>query len=457
VSAGGSRARWIAVAAAVPVVALIATDVWPGVRGPESWRWERRVCLSPWLPAAVIAAAGTLFAALRVRRAWAGGTVAARAGWLAAAVGLVFAQMVLLTAAEPGGLSNVARRVESPSFTSYDTIARGIADPRAFLEKYPRIQQRFPVHGPSQPPGRVMWFWAARKVAGDAHGPAIAGYLLMLVGAMSLVPLVPLVGGRCAPDAVGAMVALMATLPSFLLFTPETDHLILFLSLASAALLVEAMRYASHRYAPALAFGAGVTAGAGLFVSFTSIAALGAWALAFAGMTAVAHRRRVPFPSLRRTGWLAATALAGTAVAMSAVAWLGMDWAAVFRECLAAARHVQVEVHGRSYATWVTWNLWDFALFLGWPLGVAWIVRVRGEWKDAALEIPFATALLVALVALDLSGSILGETGRIWMFLMPLAVAAAAAGARSPAGWIPLAAAQLAIVLAMRVFLNVPG
>ena len=302
-----------------------------------------------------------------------------------------------------------------------------------------------------------MWFWSARKLFGDERGPAVAGYLLMFVGALSLVPLVPLVGGRCSPDAVGAMIALMGTLPSFLLFTPQTDHLILFLSLAAAALLVEAMRYASHRYAPVLAFAAGVTAGAGLFVSFTSLAALGVWGLALAGMTFVARRRRVPFPNTRRIALLAATTLTGAGAAMGAVAALGMDWAAVFRECLQAARHVQVDVHGRSYGTWVVWNLWDFALFLGWPVTVVWIARIRGEWKDAALEIPFAAALLAAIVVLDLSGSILGETGRIWMFLMPAAVAAAAAGSRSPAGWVPLAAAQGAIVLTMRVFLNVPG
>jgi hypothetical protein len=451
------RTRWIAAAAALPVIVLLATDVWPGARGPESWQWGRRVVLSPWLFACAAAAAATILVALRVRAAWARGTAGARAGWLTAAVALTFAQMVLLTAAEPGGLGNVVRRVESPSFTSYDTVARGISDPRAFLEKYPRIQHRFPVHGPSQPPGRVMWFWAARRIAGDERGPVVAGYLLMLVGALSLVPLVPLVGGRCSPDAVGAAVALMGTLPSFLLFTPETDHLILFLSLAAAALLVEAMRYASHRYAPFLAFGAGVTAGAGLFVSFTSLAALGVWGIALAGMAAVARGRRVPFPSAARTGLLAAAALGGVAAVIAGVAGLGMDWPAVFRECLKAARHVQVDVHGRSYGTWVGWNLWDFALFLGWPVTVAWIARIRGEWKDAALEIPFASALLAAVVVLDLSGSILGETGRIWMFLMPAAVAAAASGARSPAGWVPLAAAQGAIVLTMRMFLNVPG
>jgi hypothetical protein len=171
----------------------------------------------------------------------------------------------------------------------------------------------------------------------------------------------------------------------------------------------------------------------------------------------VARRKRIPFPSAARTAWLVAAALAGTATVMSTVAWLGMDWAAVFRECMTAARRVQVEVHGRSHATWVTWNLWDFALFLGWPLAVAWLARVRGEWRDASLEIPFATALIVAVAALDLSGAILGETGRIWMFLMPLAVGAAATGARSPRAWLPLATAQLSIVLAMRIFLDVPG
>ncbi|NNE43316.1 MAG: hypothetical protein HKN12_03835 [Gemmatimonadetes bacterium] len=442
-------------AAAIVVAALLATDVWPGLRGPENWQWQRRVFLSPWLLASVAVFAVTLRGAgwfARVR----GGTFAAAA--------LIFAQMVLLTAAEPQGLARVGERVESPSFTSYDTVARGVDDPREFLKRYPRIQDRFPVHGPSQPPGRVLYFWTLRQWLGDG-APPVAGFLLMAFGAMTVVPLATLGGRRRADPAHGpdtahgpdrpALLALMACLPAYLLFTPQTDHLILFLSVSAAAALVAGLRAGRRGRAVALGSVAGICAGLGVFVSFTTLAALGAWGLAVAGMWAVAARqgRRPPSEGAMPT---AAAALTGFVAVTGVIAALGLDWIAVFRKCTEAAHRVQVLIHGREYSTWVVWNLVDFTLFLGVALAMAVGVRIRGEWRaEDRGEIPFATALLVAVLVLDVSGKILGETGRIWVFLMPLAVAAAASLPRVPIA--ALACAQFLLVLALRAFLNVPG
>jgi hypothetical protein len=154
-----------------------------------------------------------------------------------------------------------------------------------------------------------------------------------------------------------------------------------------------------------------------------------------------------------------------------------MQWPAVFRECTAAAQRIQVLVFGRRYSTWVGWNLWDFALFLGPPLALAWLAAIPGEVRllrragkrrqpstvairehDCSPTIPYALVLLFVLLALDLSGRILGETGRIWMFLMPLAVVAVAVRLeQSDRGFLTLASAQLLVLLALRMFLNVPG
>ena len=46
--------RAVVVAAAIVTALLLATDVWPGLRGPESWQWERRVALSPLLPVSLV-------------------------------------------------------------------------------------------------------------------------------------------------------------------------------------------------------------------------------------------------------------------------------------------------------------------------------------------------------------------------------------------------------------------
>lgn len=477
---------------------LLATDVWPGLRGPESWRWGRRLLATPWGLLGVVAVfAGQVLVAAQIRRTWGVGRRPLRALWLATAVALAFGQMVVLTATEPGGLANLARRVIDPSFTSYHTIARDVDDPQDFLRRYHRLQHGFPVHGPSQPPGRVLFYRAVNEWAsepgrtaallalgdrlggvpaglpgttdGQRAGAVAAGFLLLGIGALCLVPLVPLAGGRCEPGTVAAVVLLFGTVPSYLLFTPLTDPLILLLTLVAAALTVESMRYATRPWAFAATFGGGVAAGASVFVSFTSLAALAAWAVAGFGMAALARRRGDPFPPPRRIALLFAAALGGFAVVPGIVAAAGMDWVAVFRECTRHAEIVQRGIHGRSTWPWILWNPVDFALFLGPALTLAWIARtaaevraLRGDGREPTgrpLELPFGVALAVALLALDLTGRILGETGRIWLFLMPFAALAAAAarGGLPFRAAVVLALAQLPVLLAMRGTLNVPG
>lgn len=438
----------VLVLAAVTCV-LLATDAWPGLRGPEAWRWGRRIAIAP-LPllGAVVTFLAMVGVAGALRRA--GGTVPAsrRAGLITLAAALILGQMLFLTAAEPGGLSHLSRRVEDASFTSYHTIARSVDDPRAFLRDYHRLQSRFPVHGPSQPPGRVLFFWAVNHAAGDPQrGAFVAALLLLGAGALVVVPLASIAGiGRGPEGATSAAGALLlfASVPSILLFTPETDHLILLLTVTAAALLFAALRRASVSFAIAGGFVAGVS----LFVSLTSAAALGAWGLALV-LEAASMRDR---PPASRLSVLVLSAGAALFAALAIPAALGMNWPAVARECIEGAHRVQVQIFHRSHSEWVVWNLVDFALFLGPPLAFAVFASIRS---------PFAIALVAALAVLDLSGTILGETGRIWMFLMPLAVLAVAtsraADPRFDRALLVLAAAQFAVLMTMRMTLNVPG
>jgi hypothetical protein len=304
---------------------------------------------------------------------------------------------------------------------------------------------------------------------------------LLGIGALCVLPVTAIVGGSARPRAAGAVLLLFAGLPSTLLFTPQTDHLILLLTATAAALVLTALRDVGGRRACLLSFLAGLCGSLALFVSFTSLAALGSWALAAAGAIWLGARSAGPRQPwrllLRRVVLLLVAGLAGLLVVPVVTTWLGMQWPAVFRECLAAAHRVQVLVFGRRYSTWVGWNLWDFVLFLGPPLAVAWLARLPAEvlllrparagqegstsqapGLDSPAKIPFGLVLLFSLAVLDLSGRILGETGRIWMFLMPLALAAVAArGERSDRQLVTLGVAQLVVLLALRMFLDVPG
>ena len=113
----------------------------------------------------------------------------------------------------------------------------------------------------------------------------------------------------------------------------------------------------------------------------------------------------------------------------------------------ALALHHQIAVAPRSYATWLLWNPYDFALLLSpGVLGLAAAALLPGTWRHASEASPRGTAarpaigLLAAwtwwglLALLLLSGGVRGEAGRIWLLWMPFAClfAAAAVAAGGP-------------------------
>jgi hypothetical protein len=163
-----SRVPAVALLVGIATAVLLATDAVPALRGPDNWRWGRRpVDAWPGLLVVVGLFALLVLVADGIRRAWGARPNRARFPLLAAAILVVFAEMVALAAMEPGGLSNIPRRVLDPSFTSYHRIAREVGGVKDFLRDYPRLQREFPVHGSSQPPGRILFFdavnhWASK-------------------------------------------------------------------------------------------------------------------------------------------------------------------------------------------------------------------------------------------------------------------------------------------------------
>jgi hypothetical protein len=77
---------------------------------------------------------------------------------------------------------------------------------------------------------------------------------------------------------------------------------------------------------------------------------------------------------------------------------------------------------GRSYATWLFFHLYDFFVFLGIPLFIAWaagtIKAFRG-WGRGTTDI-LAISAAIGLMVLNLSGTSQGEVARVWAFLLPL-------------------------------------
>jgi hypothetical protein len=93
----------------------------------------------------------------------------------------------------------------------------------------------------------------------------------------------------------------------------------------------------------------------------------------------------------------------------------------------------------RPYALWLVFNLVDFLQFLGLPLAAVCLFSLislrrpsllvhnlrdpAGRRALLASVNPYSLVFWLTLGLLDLTGAVRGEAGRLWLFLVPLALA----------------------------------
>ncbi len=416
---------------------------------PGQWVWMRNALPPRLLPAlpglAVFAAVAVLASRLR----WDDVPPGRRALWLALIVLAVFALQVglLNSAGEPWVFPGAV--IISPSATTYFSTSYDIqGGVRAWVSSY---QDRMPTqqyHVRTHPPGLVLFFYALRGVA--AHlvpargtwfdgvaetyrifglGPtpadaaaAIGGaFLLALIGALGLIPLYALSIRLLRSQAALAATLLAGSIPALLLFAASPDQLIFTLTLTTLALSYVAWR--DERPWPA--FFAGVVFAVASFLSFGVLAAAG-WLVLLVVVGTLRRPDRVG--TVRMFVPLGLAGVAGFAlVYVLLVACLGYHPLAVAREALFAHRGVTTVEQSRSYLAWLLLNPVDFLLFAGLPLAVAagWALRETRGRAELRCWRTFLMASALTFVALDLSGTVRAEVGRIWLFLMgPLAMAA---------------------------------
>jgi len=450
---------------------------------PGQWVWRPNDLPVHLWPAGVAALLLVCVAWLICRPGWwARSRPAARAVALALLILCAFlVQLGLLNAigvpwVYPGAV------IASPVATTYYSVSLEVRDPAQWVASYPQVMHLLPYHARTHPPGLVLFFIGLRRLCAalipepppilteiarayeefgigptpaDAAAAIVAPIIISLLGALCLWPLYLLVRALVGPEAGICAAALVAGVPSLLLFGASPDLIVLALAVGAAWLSYSAWQSAS----PLRPFLAGLLLALGLFVSLgllTLVAWLAVWALL--GVLKSPGRRA----AVRRL------ALGGIAAAFGVVVFytvlhlaVGYRPFAVAREALFAHRGVTTAETARTYWLWVLLNPVEAALFAGLPLVVCALWSTRGLSGRADLR-PLRTFLLswlIVVALLDLSGTVRGEVGRIWLFLLwPAALAAGAWLADRPhrAGLVAaLLALQLWQVLLMRGYLTV--
>jgi hypothetical protein len=457
--------QWLAVLSSLLVLGAIPLDLAPWLRGPApyppEWQWAFR---SGGASSSLLTAALCALGLLTLLGATGTQTVRRRAVRLApllvgAAVLLGWLFQVALLAREPGSpLATLLSRTRSRSFTSYHSVAisEEARDPLAFLRRHAeglRDEVRSAKHAATHPPGPVLFYrgalgvceaspWLTNTLLGAAGVPnrdfpppatrparaaALLGALLLgLLGAATAWPVFRL-GEVLDLDrlSAGRVGILWALLPGPALMTPQFDQALALPVATATLLLLRALRTARPGRAAGLAGLAGTAGGVALFTSYGAAAFL---AIGGAGALAAKGGR-----AWRRSWGLAALGGAVTGlVALGVPALLGHE----SLRALATALRIHREIYTapRSYRLWLLFDPLDLALFLGVPVAVAGLLRLRRSPPSTSLA-PldrFRRAAFAGVAVLALLGVTRGEVGRLWIPLMPLLLVASAGGEGAP-------------------------
>jgi len=439
---------------AIPTAAfalVVLVDALPLLRGPDEWRWTLRplaVSARLLLPIAILG----LYTFVCARRLSSPDTPpAARRFLLFVTLAAPAIQLALAASVARAPLFEFFAPTVSEHASGYFSTAVATADLNALLADYPARMPDLPIHAQSHPPGPVMLHWLAWRLfqaapalaepiglslrALQCHNPALMtldnpqiagalpGLLTPLVGALAVWPLYAfgkkVVGARTALFAA----AVFPVLPLFAMWPAQWDQLyplLLFTSLYLVHTGLES-RSAGRLFLAGVPLSIATFFSVGNFVLAALVGLYGlVWLMTNRQATKPQSNLGVLVPS-----WLIFFGLGCASI------WLA--YAVLYRVnpldvISAGSRLAYASTTGsRSYGVWVVWNLIDFAIFFSVPLVVVLIheaTRIitkknRPVHVDSQIA-PLLIAALGSLLALNLSGIVRGEVGRLWMYFGPL-------------------------------------
>jgi hypothetical protein len=446
------------IVSSVALAGLIIGDGLPQLRGPapetSEWYWPHLLRpLTRWWPAILAACSFWLVAAWWL---WSEEVGRLRNGL--ALTGLFLTALSLQTAVIYADQANIPAalvdRTLSNLASGFFEPAAEITDMNAVLRDYPQQMRSFvSEHARTHPPGLIVAHWAT--IQGLSRFPALAeriahfvrplrctdlwlldrppqiaaalglwALLPLLAAALTAFPGYLLSGELLEGRARRLAVILAAALPALLLFAPKSVQFYAPLGLLLLWLWHTGLRRRSSWRMLA----------AGLLLSLLTFISLGNAALMLLLGVYAAFLFWLPgkSPELRDLWpqpWLRVVlqALAFTLGAISfwLILWLGWGTTPWAIAGTGLGQHYELVTALRRYDWWAAWNLIDLLVFSSWPLFLGFLCSLilafhrRRRGSATAVDL-LATALLLLILALDLSGSARGEVGRIWLFFMPL-------------------------------------
>ena len=376
-------------------------------------------------------------------------------------IGGLVLQVVATLPSEPDVWAGIVRRTYAAFIGGYYTVGAPITDVADFIGRYAERAPLYPVHQARHPPGLALIFWAGAQlfkpfpavadvvanwmrpesclswlpvnVPSNIMAAGFFGLLIEVFTAMlTALPLYAVVKRLAGQNAAVLSVLLLPLVPGFGMWLSQFDRG-LGLGLMTMIYLVE--RWVTDRK-PVFALLAGLTLSVCTFMSFGAVP----MGLAAALYALVRLGQRTPRAAWRT--WLKPSLVAVLLALLGSISvWLvayiafGLDPVQLYRVVFDS--HLGIEF---SFWPFVLWHPWDVLTFAG--LAIVVVAEVWG-WRKGA---PLSAAFFITLTVLALMHVARGETGRVWMFFVPLAVGAGAIALTSHAQSRRLTATVMALL-----------
>lgn len=427
------------VIATIVFALAVAFDLSPYLRGPApyypDWRWDYNFVNTYhklWFPIIIsILIIYLFYSAEKKGKKW---TEESEKKFLFGISFFGFLFQFALLFANRAGINSLLNRIINPDVNGYFSSALPIADIPVFFRTFNDSVLSLLMHAQGHPPFSILFFWVINRLFSlvplefplknlKINTPLVKETWLSLpqeaqLGALFsaiLIPFLVVATGVAlyfvskklygVKSAVRTL-TLYFFIPNILLFIPINDVFIAIFPLFSLLLLLKAIEKKNILKS----FIAGFVFSIGFYFSISLLPIL--FIILLVSLQKIKFKVSAFQP-------LIFTYILG---------FLSIPAVLFFQFGFDTFRMVQVLVSGlpeeRKYSTWAIYNLYDFFIFTGLPLAMIYFLILFRQVK-AIIKKDFKRvevgliAFTVMLILLNFSGSVRGETGRIWIPYVP--------------------------------------
>ncbi len=402
---------------------LAAFDITPYLRGPApyppDWRWDYQfinTLSKVWAP---LICSVIIFLLYRKGE---------KNIWKFVFLFFIFQLSVLYF--QRAGIGVLMHRIIDPGLNGYFSTGVGIQNLQKFLTNYNKNVLSFYQHAKGHPPFAVLFFYLIEQFFGlfpklsvpltsfsnldinviwnnlnnaSKLTALLTSLFVPLLASITIVPLYKLANILYGKKAALISILLYIGVPAVTLFTPLNDVFLPFFTVWSLYFLVRGVEQNSK----CKLFFSGLIFSAGLYFSLTFLPLLLVFAVLFFAWKKQKMALGMEFSFL----------LGALLIPAILFLFFGLNSLEMFQTLM---KGLPIQ---RSYTTWIFYNIYDFFIFCSIPIAVLFLSNLKRSF--AKIDILF-WSFFAMLLLLDLSGSVRGEVGRIWLPFVPLMVLPAA-------------------------------